>query len=439
MSLHTILRPYQRKWVKDQSRAKLWVAARQIGKSFAVAAEAVGLAGQSKCDILLGSTSLRQSREMQQKVQGVVTILESRAGRRLMDRQTAEEVRIAETGSRIISLPANPATVRGFSGHVFLDEFAWQRDSQKIWEALYPSTTLGFCVRITSTPQGQSNMFHALFKKRAMSIHITTIYDAVAQGLPVDPVVLRENILDPDSWAQEYECQFLDEATAFLTYEMISDVEVDPEDTLWPPSLFQVRPSSSSNPIYYIGVDIGRKRDLTVIWILELVGDVLWTREVIILERAAFSVQRDALFARLPYATRACIDSTGLGMQLAEECQERFGRHRVEDVSFTAAVKEDMAVSLRLRIEERRIRIPSDRAVREDLHSVKKIATSAGHFRYDAERNDAGHADRFWALALACHAASVPESKIEYQSTGQRREGLGAWGIRRKGPVATNW
>ena len=32
--------------------------------------------------------------------------------------------------------------------------------------------------------------------------------------------------------------------------------------------------------------------------------------------------------------------------------------------------------------------------------------TVAGHPRFDAERGEAGHADRFWALALAYHAAA---------------------------------
>ncbi len=39
-----ILYPYQRAWVDDPSRLKIWVASRQIGKSFALSFEAVRLA-----------------------------------------------------------------------------------------------------------------------------------------------------------------------------------------------------------------------------------------------------------------------------------------------------------------------------------------------------------------------------------------------------------
>ena len=34
------------------------------------------------------------------------------------------------------------------------------------------------------------------------------------------------------------------------------------------------------------------------------------------------------------------------------------------------------------------------------------MTTAAGNVRYLADRDDAGHADRFWALALALHAGS---------------------------------
>jgi hypothetical protein len=39
---------------------------------------------------------------------------------------------------------------------------------------------------------------------------------------------------------------------------------------------------------------------------------------------------------------------------------------------------------------------------------VKRYTSPTGHFRFDAERTDAGHADEFWALALMNAAASGP-------------------------------
>ena len=63
------------------------------------------------------------------------------------------------------------------------------------------------------------------------------------------------------------------------------------------------------------------------------------------------------------------------------------------------------APGLEKRLQDRLVRIPSDPAVREDLHKVRKIVTASHNVRLDAPRDSDGHADRFWAVALAYHAS----------------------------------
>lgn len=414
-----ILLPYQQRWVEDKSPLKIVLKARQIGFSFAMAFEAVMEAIEAPCNVVMLSASQRQSNELMEKVYQHLRALDILVGDAIArPRENAEEVTISISGyrSRIICLPANPDTVRGFSGHIFLDEFAFHRDDRAIWRAIYPTVTRGYKLRIASTPNGKQNLYYELWTHgKRFSRHKVDIYDAKADGLPVDIEALREGVSDPDAWAQEYECQFLDEATAFLTYDMIDACEDDKASLEWNPALLNERPE------LYLGVDIGRKRDLTVLWLLERVGDVFWTRKVMILEKAPFRVQREALFDLLPYVARACIDSTGLGAQLAEECQEAFGTYRVEAVTFTNTVKESLAIGLRRKFEDRLVRIPAQREIRDDLHSVRKVTTAAGNIRFDAERTEDGHADRFWALALALHAGDVPYVKPEYRSVVHRR------------------
>jgi len=411
-----ILLPYQQHFIEDQSPLKMVLKARQIGFSFAMSLEAVLLAIEAPCNVIMLSASQRQSNELMQKVYQHLRALDILVGEAIArPRENAEEVAIAIGGSqsRIICLPANPDTVRGFSGHIFLDEFAFHRDDRAIWRAIYPTVTRGYKLRIASTPNGKQNLFYELWTAgRRFSRHKVDIYEAVAEGLPVDVTALREAIADPDAWAQEYECRFIDEATAFLTYEAIAACEDEKADMAWEPD--------GENRELYLGVDIGRKRDLTVMWLLERVGDVYWTRMVKALERAPFRAQRDELFALLPHVRRACIDATGLGAQLAEECQTAFGTYRVEAVTFTNTVKESLAIGLRRKFEDRLVRIPAAREIRDDLHSVRKLTTAAGNIRFDAERTDDGHADRFWALALAIQAATTPYARPEYTSVLRR-------------------
>lgn len=433
--LSPILLPYQQRWVDDESPLKVWLAARQTGKSFAVAMEAVieGLtSGTGRCDNLILSASERQSKEVMQKVYMHLRYFKMRSLKVIRaERETMEEVTLPN-GSRIISLPASPDTVRGFSGNVFLDEFAFHTDSKEIWQAMYPTVTRGYKVRVTSTPNGKQNMFHEIWEHNEnFSKHRTDIHEACGDGLKVNIDALREGIADPDAWAQEFECRFLDEATAYITYEMITACEAD-----------TVRcdldvEALSANAELFLGVDIGRKHDLTVFWLIEKIGDVLWTRMVKEMHREPFRIQRDFLYSILDGSyfsllrianselrlRRCCIDSSGLGAQLAEEAREKFGQ-RVEEITFTGAVKEDLAVTLRRRFEDRLLRLPRNRDIREDIHSVKKLTTSAGNVRFDAGHSGVGHADRFWALALSVHAAGAGPAQVRYEPVMQREFGL---------------
>lgn len=70
------------------------------------------------------------------------------------------------------------------------------------------------------------------------------------------------------------------------------------------------------------------------------------------------------------------------------------------------------------------MRIPDDAKIRADLRKVQKVTTSAGNIRFVAEATADGHADRFWALALALHAGSNPTAPIEFMSGGPRASSL---------------
>jgi len=100
-------------------------------------------------------------------------------------------------------------------------------------------------------------------------------------------------------------------------------------------------------------------------------------------------------------------------MQLAEQTVERFGAHRVVPVQFTPALKSQIAGGLRIAVEGRRIVIPQDERVVRDWHSVERAVSAAGHFRLAAPRGEGGHADRFWAAALAVHAEGEGASAAE--------------------------
>jgi phage FluMu gp28-like protein len=448
---------YQKKWVEDPSRFKIGRICRQGGKTFEATLEAVLDCHERKTLWVCLSRGERQSKELiaQAKTHAKAIGVAVKELESTFKGEEAEykmlEIRFPN-GSRIIGLPANPDTARGWSGNILLDEFALHKDSRAIWRALFPTITRGYKIRIVSTPFGKKNKFYELCTEdNAYSKHIVPIARAIEEGLvlkdenghPTTVEALKKAFGDDEGWAQEYDVEFIDEATAFLTYELIATVETD-EAEISPPWVNDlVKEADEAHKHYlrtkeertsmfifpefdgdlYLGLDIGRKRDLSVIWLDEFKNNIAWTRAVISLAKTPFFIQKRILFALLkhPKMRRACIDQSGLGMQLAEQAIEHFGGHKVEGVDFTSANKEALATGLKKNFEDLQSRIPMSQAIRNSLHSVKKYETSTGHFRFDADRTEeTGHADHFWAKALATQAESRPAAVIEYKSAGKR-------------------
>ncbi|WP_244464728.1 terminase large subunit domain-containing protein [Martelella endophytica] len=410
----------------DRSRFKLGKFARQTGKTFTTTLEVVDdcfehAIEQKRARWVILSRGERQAREaMNEGIKLHAQAYKLGFEMNEYDWLGAEgsyralEVELPH-GSKITALPANPDTARGFSANVFLDEFAFHKDSNAIWKALFPVISAGWKLRVTSTPNGKSGKFYELdtADDNAWSRHVVDIYQAVADGLPRDIEELRAGIADDDAWEQEYELKYLDEASAWLSYDLISSVE---DDAAGIPDGYQGGPC-------YVGRDIGRRNDLHVIWVWEEIGDVLWCREIIEQKRATFAemdMAFDDVMTRYRVA-RACIDQTGMGEKVTEDAQRRYGS-RVEGVLFTTSNKLIMATAGKERFEDRKVRIPEGNVpLRSDLHKLRKVASATGAPRFVAERDD-DHADRTWAAFLGINAAGGARMAYGYQSAASHAE-----------------
>ncbi len=400
------LTSYQRADVESPARFQWDCWARQTGKSFTKALRRLlrGLA-RRRTQILL-SAGERQSLELMLKVRRHCEALRiaSRFHRNLFLEGTRFRRLTIELpgGVRIIGLPANPLTARGFTGDVLLDEFAMHRDDRAIWAAVFPAVLRGDGeLDVASTPKGAGNVFAALRDNPLFRRTVVTLEDAMAAGLPADAQALRAAMADEELFRQEFGCDFLEPGGAFLTAGRIAAVE-DPAPVAADEPDGLVRGADE----LYCGVDIGRVRDLTVFWVLQRCEDVLVTRMVRCSADEPFRRQREVLRAVLSLRglRRCCIDAGGMGMPLAEEAEEAFGSARVERVIFTPAVKDELATRLRLRVEEGTIRIPADAAIRADWLSIRRSVSPCGPPRYTAG-GDGGNGDRFWAACLAVRAA----------------------------------
>jgi phage FluMu gp28-like protein len=411
---------YQREDVESDARLRWNCWARQTGKSFTKSLRRI-LRGLSRrrTQVFL-SAGERQCRELMQKAREhcqALKIATDYYDNRFFKGLSVKQLEIVLPGGvRIIGLPANPQTARGFTGDVLLDEFAMHAFDREIWAAIFPTTLRGDGeLDVASTPKGKSNVFYQLRENNRFSTSLVTLPDAISRGLDVDAEEMRRAMGDDTLYRQEFLCEFLDEATAFLTYDQIAAC-ADPTLVVHDSVDGLARESRE----LFIGVDVGRVRDLTVVWVLAPDEEVLTTAAIFELANAPFREQFDLLneLLSLRHVRRCCIDAGGLGMQLGEQAVERFGEHRVEAVTFTPALKSQLAGGLRIAVEGRWIRIPNDDRIRNDWHSVQRTVTESGHFRLAAPRSEGSHADRFWAAALAVHAAEVGGGRAEFMTVG---------------------
>ena len=442
-----IFLPFQNKWIKDNSRIKLMEKSRQVGISWstAYAADERAAAQGARFDEWVSSRDDIQARLFIEDCKlwaGVMNEAAKDLGEVVIDAKaklTAYVLQFA-SGRRIHSMSSNPDAQAGKRGSRVLDEFALHADQRKLWAIAYPGITWGGSMEVISTHRGSYSFFNGLIREakekgnpKRISLHRVTLQDALDQGflyklqqaLPADAEqqgmdeaayfdYVRSGAADLESFDQEYMCIPADDDAKFLEYQLLMACAYA-AGVFWERNFYD----SFAGPLYS-GVDIGRKKDLTVLWVLEKLGDVLYTRAVIAMEKMRKSAQEAILYPWFEICDRNCIDATGLGIGWADDAQDKFGEQRVEGVTFTGPVKEALAYPVRGAMEDHTLRIPDDPVIRADLRKVQKLVTAAGNIRFVAESTPDGHADRFWALALAVHAASIPSAPIEFMSGGLR-------------------
>ncbi len=448
-----IFLPFQERWIADKSRLKLMEKSRQIGISWGTAYSAVQRTAEHGCkhDQWVSSRDDIQARLFLEDCKRFAALLNAGAkdmGLALLDeeKKTSAYVLHFANGRRIHSMSSNPDAQAGKRGGRILDEFALHPDPRKLYSIAYPGITWGGQLEIISTHRGSGNFFNELIEDtrhrgnpRGFSLHRVTLQDALEQGflyklqqhLPEDDErmamdeaeyfdFIRSGCASEEQFLQEYMCEPADDAAAFLSYDLIASCEYPPNEN-W---------QDLGSGELYLGVDVGRNSDLTVIWLLEKIGGIFFTREICELHNIPFSQQEAELYRIFANRNirRCCIDDTGLGMQFCERAKEKFGSYRVEGVRFTGAMKEELAYPLKCAFEDKNIRIPKSDEIRADLRGIKKTTTAAGNVRFEADRGKNGHSDRFWALALALHAGeSGIARRYEYQSVKTRRTSKGLW------------
>ena len=380
---------YQKDFLMSSSRFMKILKARQIGYSYGCLAPRAILNAIEGRDQLIISASEDQAKQ----VLNYILIHLERLG---IEPNKASDKTVTIGKAVITALPNNFRTIQGRPGDVILDEFAWYQKPKRIWDALVPSiTACGGSLVVCSTPFVPGNMFWELmteYKGKYSNFESSSvnIHQAIEMGMPL-PGGLDElrSLFDSDSWAMLYECQWADDGSALLSWDLLNEIATSSKTSHWDGQV-------------YIGVDVGRKNDRFAIAIVgEPEKNHFRLLKLELYKNINFADQRQHLeniFNNF-HVKRMIIDQTGIGMQLAEEIMTAHS-DVTEGRWFTRKSKERMALGLLKLSEDKNLSIYNDSLLLAQLHAVKKKATATG-ITYDAERDSSGHGDGFWALALA--------------------------------------
>ena len=421
----SLLKQYQFISFEDTAQFILDVWSRQTGKDFTLALRA-GTDGFSrpKTQWTIAAPSERQSLETLEKCKDVALafgdiITDFREERESPEALIKSAMITLRNGSRIRAVPGMPHTVRGLTSNVGITEADFLEHPKETMRALLGSLaneeTGRKSIRLITTPNGKNGVSHKIWNdvESIYSKRLITIWHAVCMGLKQNPVVLEKALDDPEGWAQEFLCEWLDTAAVLLTYELIQGCEsLEASELDTPEMLAQSRLSKVA------GIDFGRVSDPTVMVLAERGLDIKIVRNITRLRGVSTPEQIRTLAPYMALCDRVCVDYTGPSIGFGDLAVELFGEYKPEDhkfgkielCTFTLPFKRDIFPAMRVAFEKRNIRGPISTKYREDLHAMQQVISN-GQYNYKAPRSDEGHSDECTATALMLRAstgAAVP-------------------------------
>lgn len=209
--------PWQEKFLQSTTRQVILCCSRQSGKSTCSALLAAHTAiFRPGSLVLLISKAQRQSIELLGKATGFLRQVP--AAKLVSDNAMSVEL---EGGSRIISLPGDASTIRGFSAPALVieDEAGWVEDA--LYLSIRPMLAVsGGRLMLLSTPNGRRGHFFEVWHAPAGWQRFTIQASDVPR---ISPEFLESERVSLGTWwfRQEYECAFLDQDDQLFSTEAI--------------------------------------------------------------------------------------------------------------------------------------------------------------------------------------------------------------------------
>lgn len=211
---------WQAQLLRSQSRQIIACCSRQSGKTSTIAALCVHRAIYEPGALILAlAPSLRQSRELFGHAMNFL--------RRLTPAETLEADNLSsctlQNGSRLIALPGDPKTIRGYSAPslIAIDEAAFIQ-SDDLYTAVKPMVAVSRGqIILASTPNGRRGFFFSVYQDGGDAWQrFRADADQVQR---IDAAFLERERAELGEWRfkQEYFCEFVSAADSFFSFEHV--------------------------------------------------------------------------------------------------------------------------------------------------------------------------------------------------------------------------
>jgi phage FluMu gp28-like protein len=168
---------------------------------------------------------------------------------------------------------------------------------------------------------------------------------------------------------------------------------------------------------YWVGVDLGKRHDYSVVAVVRKDGDIFRLVGLKIFplgtdytgEAGVVGFVR-VLTQKLQTIHRILIDQTGVGESVVEEARKSLPN--AEGIVLSAPVKQDIMNYLKIMMQQKRLLIPYQLELANELNIERFQLTKAGQVQFS--HPDGTHDDRVWGIALAVFATRtrpVPQFK----------------------------
>jgi len=348
-------------------------------------------------------------------------------------------------GSVIQAESPIPETIRGHTAKtIYLMEMNFIRDDQDLYTAvLFTLNTTDGTLIAESTPWNTDSVFYRIFHEpeyKQFSKHTVPYTEALPPNGPLTPKIvemIKEQLKgDPSRWRREMLCQWTEETDRWLPASLIA---------LCQDQINYYKPDKPHTGNYTAGVDFGKKTDHSVIAVVERKRRHIYLRHLRSFKLdtpygavIGYIKRLQSTWNRL---TLINCDQTGVGEYIVED-MKRSGIRNVQGTTFTQTTKEAMATALKetmrtatcpkcrktSHIENNKggewnttctnckteqgnpqpltphLHIPYDPNLYAELNAPTYQLMPNGKIHYNHPPGT--HDDKFWALALAVHAAT---------------------------------